>query len=87
MATFPVRMPAEEIVRRGDKIFETRIRPQLVANDAEAVVAIDADTGAFAVAKDALSAADQLRKLAPDAQVFIRRVGARALHHLGGYRR
>ena len=47
------------------------------------VVAIDIETGAYAVDENALAAARCLRARQPDAEVWFVRVGHRALHRIG----
>ena len=48
------------------------------------VVAIDVDTGSYALGKNAIVASESLRDQRPDAQVWLMRVGHRALYHFGG---
>lgn len=73
----------EEIARRGDELYEHRIRAQVEADGHGKIVAIDIQTGAHAVADTALSAARYLRATQPDAEIYFVRVGHRALHHIG----
>ncbi|XHX76948.1 MAG: hypothetical protein RBJ76_21285 [Stenomitos frigidus ULC029] len=47
------------------------------------IVAIDIETGAFDVADDSLTAAKQLLKRYPDAQIYGVRIGHRAVHRFG----
>jgi hypothetical protein len=47
------------------------------------VVAIDIETGAYAIDDTALAAARRLRTQHPDAAVWFVRVGHRALHRIG----
>ena len=80
-----IRRPAEETARLGDEIYEREIRPQVEADHHGAYVAIDVDSGSWAVGDSILAAADQLRVQSPDAHdVWSIRVGFRALHHFGG---
>jgi hypothetical protein len=44
---------------------------------------IDIETGAFEVGNDSLTAAKQLLKRYPDAQIFGIRIGHRAFHRFG----
>ncbi|XGV95810.1 MAG: hypothetical protein ACAF41_24095 [Leptolyngbya sp. BL-A-14] len=46
-------------------------------------MAIDIETGAFEVGDDSLTAAKQLLKLYPDAQIFGIRIGHHAVHRFG----
>ena len=77
------RSSAEEVARRGDEIYERTIRAQVEATHHGKVVAIDIETGAYAVDDNALAAARCLRAQYPEAEVWFVRVGHRALHHIG----
>ena len=74
---------AEEVASRGDEIYETQIRSQVETDHRGEIVAIDVDSGAFEIAKTALSAAERLLAKIPSAEIWCVRVGHRALHHVG----
>lgn len=79
------RRPKEETARLGDEIYERDIRPQVEADHHGEVVAIDVDSGAWSVGDNVIVATDQLRAKRSDAvDVWLLRVGYRALHHFGG---
>lgn len=78
------RYSANEAARRGDEIYERTIRPQMEATDYGRVVAIDIETGAYAIDDTALAAVRRLRVQKPHAAVWFVRVGHRALHRIGG---
>ena len=81
----PARRPAKETARLGDEIYERDIRPRVEADHHGAYVAIDVDSGSWAVADSILAAAERLREQCPKAHdVCTVRVGFRALHHFGG---
>ena len=76
---------AEETERLGDQIYERDIRRRIEADHQGEVVAIDVDTGSWAIGDNVIAATDQLRTQCPDAvDVWLVRVGYRALHHFGG---
>lgn len=79
----PRRYSAEETARRGDMIYEQAIRAQVEPEHVGEVVAIDIESGAWAIAEDALSAARALRAREPDAEVWLVRVGSRFLYRIG----
>ncbi len=80
-----IRRPAEETARLGDEIYERDIRREVEADHHGEVVAIDVETGSWAVGDDVIAATDRLRGQRPDAiDVWLLRVGHRALHHFGG---
>ncbi len=79
------RRPAEETARLGEAIYEREIRAQVAADHHGEYVAIDIDTGCWAIAADLRTASKRLREDQPDAtDVWLLRVGHRALHHFGG---
>lgn len=77
--------PAEEAARLGKEIYERDIRAQVEVDHDGECVAIDVNSGRWAVADDSLAAASELRSRHPDAvDVWGIRVGHRALFHFGG---
>lgn len=76
----------EEFARRGNAIFEERVRPHVdVERDAHKFVAIDVETGDYAVHEDERQATEQLLKSQPDARgrIWYRRVGSESAHRIG----
>ena len=81
----PTRRHAEETARLGDEIYERDIRPQVEATHHGEIVAIDVDSGSWAIADSELAAAKRLRAQRPDAiDVWLLRVGYRAIAGIGG---
>ncbi len=78
------RYSAEETARRGDEIYERTIRAQVETTRYGKVVAIDIETGAYAIDDNAMTAARGLRAQHPDAEIWFVRVGHRVLHRIGG---
>jgi hypothetical protein len=83
MPTQQPRYTAEETARRGDEIYEREVRARVEAGNRGKVVAIDIETGAYALGETALAAAKRLRVRHPDAEIWFVRVGHRALHRIG----
>ena len=80
-----VRRPAQETARLGDEAYERDIRPQVEATHHGEVVAIDVDSGSWAIADSVLGAAGLLRVQCPGAtNVWSVRVGHRAVYSFGG---
>jgi len=77
------RYSPEETARRGDAIYENMVRAHVEPEHQGEVVAIDVESGAYALGEDALTAARRLRTQQPDAEVWLVRVGSRALHRIG----
>ena len=82
--TGPTR-PKDEIARLGDEIYERDVREQVVADHDGEYVAIDVESGKWAVADELLAARERLREKQPEAiDVWLLRVGYRAVGSLGG---
>ncbi len=73
----------EEFARRGDEIYESTIRPQVEADNYGKIVAIDIETGTFAIADDTLAASQKLLAKCPHSQTWVVRIGHRAVHRFG----
>ena len=79
------RRPKEETARLGDEIYQRDIKAQVEAGHDGEYVAIDVDSGHWAVAESELAASDSLRTKCPDAiDVWLLRVGYRAVASIGG---
>ena len=76
--------PIEETARLGDAIYEERVRARVEREHYGDVVAIDVNSGDYAVADEVLAAADALRQRRPNADIWFVRVGFRALDRIGG---
>ncbi len=78
-------LSAEETARRGDEIYERQIRSQVEPANFGKIVAIDVETGTYALEETALAASRHLQALHPSTEVWFVRVGHRALHHIGAH--
>jgi hypothetical protein len=83
MQTRQPRYSKEEFARRGQEIYERDIRSQVEAGNEGKIVAIDIETGNYALGEDILSATKPLHAQKPDAQVWVVRIGHRAVHRIG----
>ena len=81
--TPPVR-PREEIARLGGEIYERDIRSQVEADHHGEIVAIDVDSGDFAIAENVTAAWERLVSRHPDGGFWFVRIGHTAVYHLGG---
>ena len=78
------RRPREETARLGKELYERDIRPQVESDHHGEIVAIDVDSGSWAVANGEIAAVDRLRELRPGAvNILCERVGYRALRSFG----
>jgi hypothetical protein len=78
------RISREEFAARGERIFHCDIEPALRAEDLNKYVAIDIETGRFAVDADDYAATEQLLRKSPEAQIWLVRVGHPAAYRIGG---
>jgi hypothetical protein len=77
------RYDMEEVARRGDEIYERAVLPHLKPEDAGKLVLIDIETESWEMDRDEIAASDRLRARIPDAQVWMRLVGARHARRFG----
>ena len=80
----PARRSAEETGRLGDEIYERDIRSQVEETHHGKIVAIDVDSGDYAIGDMVVTAAERLRERRPEAAVWAVRIGYRTLRHFGG---
>lgn len=80
----PSRRTAEEAGRLGDEIYERDIRQKVEETHHGKIVAIDVDSGDYAIGDMVVTAAKRLRERRPDADVWAVRVGYTALVSFGG---
>ncbi|WP_019500765.1 hypothetical protein [Pseudanabaena sp. PCC 6802] len=77
------RYSKEEFARRGDEIYESKVRPQVEQGNHGKIVAIDIETGDFEVDVREIAACDRLETRYPDAQIWIVRIGSRHIRRFG----
>ena len=80
----PVQRSAEEVGRLGDEIYERDIRTQVESTCHGKIVAIDIDSGDYAIGDTVLIASERLREQRPGADVWSVRVGFQTLRNFGG---
>ena len=80
----PVRRPAEERARLGDEIYERDIRPHFEESHVGKTVAIDVDSGTFAIGDNAIDSSERVRAQCPDADIWLMRVGYKTFRSFGG---
>ena len=79
------RIASEEIMRRGQKLYEQTIAPQVETepNIGKQIV-IDIETGEYDIDEDGLAATLRLQAKHPDAALYGARIGYDAVYSLGG---
>jgi hypothetical protein len=78
------RYSKEEFARRGNALYETKVRPNLKKKDDGKFVAIDIETGEYAIATKELTACKRLEARLPDPQTWLMRIGSKYLYTFGG---
>ena len=79
----PKRRTNEEARRRGEEIYERDIRPKVEKTHHGKIVAIDMDTGDYAIGDMAVTTAERLLERRPDADIWCVKVGYPALRKTG----
>lgn len=83
MAKNQPRYSKEEFAQRGDALYERKIKSEIEQANEGKFVAIDIETGEYEMDEDELAAVDRLLARIPDAQIWLRRIGSRYIHHFG----
>ncbi len=69
------RIPENEIVPRGEEIYERGIRPTLGPENEGSFVVVDVETGDYEVSADENEASERMEGRRPDTVFFVLRVG------------
>ena len=83
MAVRQPKYSKEEFRRRGEEIYETKIRPWAEKDHLGEIAAIDIETGEYEIDKESIVASDRLLARLPDAQVWYERIGYNAVLTFG----
>jgi hypothetical protein len=78
------RYSADDIGRRGEAIYEQRLRAVLEEGNRGKVLVIDIETGDYELGDDELILARRLRSKNPDAALYGMRIGYPSLARVGG---
>ncbi len=79
------RLTSEETFRLGREIYERDIRHQVEADHVGKIVAIDVESGSWAMGHETMDARESLRAKRPEAlNVLFERVGYRTVASMGG---
>lgn len=70
----------EEIVRRGEELYEREIRARLDPQHRGRFLVLDVRSGEYEIADTAIEAIDRLRSRKPGAMLYILRVGFRTAY-------
>lgn len=80
------RYTKAETARLGQERYRKDVQPLVEAAHFGEFVAIDIESGAYALDKDDYTATEKLLALRPDAQIWLMRVGHAATRRMGGPR-
>lgn len=78
------RRTPEEIARRGQAIYDQRIRPQVEATDRGKYLVLDVDSGDYEIDEDHIVASDRAAARHPGGTLYGVRIGYPVLGHIGG---
>ena len=79
------RYSGEEIVRRGEELYEASIRHKIeTSENIGKIVSIDIETGDYAVDADPVVAGLRIQSRHPEAAIYGKRIGYDAAFALGG---
>jgi hypothetical protein len=84
MATQHKPLTIDEIAERGTQLYETKIRPLVEDGNVGRYLAIDVETGDYAVADQRHDAVTKVREKNPNAQMWGLRIGHIAAASFGG---
>ena len=73
----------DEVVRKGEALYEERIRPKVGADEQGKFLVVDIETGEFLLDKDELQALKRAKARNPDAVLYMLRVGYSTAYRLG----
>ena len=81
----PPKYSSDETARRAEEWYSGDLRQQLETEEnLGRILAIDVDTGDYAIANDVLTAAHQVQTRKPEADLYMFRIGYPAVHKIGG---
>ena len=75
--------PSKEIVRRGEELYEKRIRSIVEPDNKGKYLTIDIETGDYEMGDDQLTVAERSLAKHPGAALYIKRVGYDAALRIG----
>jgi len=79
-----LRYTSDEIVRRGQALYEQQIRAKMEASDKGRFLVLDIETGEYEIDVDERTALKRAKAKNPDAALYILRVGYATAYRLGG---
>jgi hypothetical protein len=78
------RFSSEEIGRRGQELYDQKIRPKVEAGNKGKYLIIDIETGDYELGEDLMALSDHLHARHEDAALYAIRIGYPATGRIGG---
>lgn len=78
------RYPSDEIIRRGQALYEQEIRTRVEEGNKGNFLALDIETGGYEIDVDELAAIRRAKAKNPGGALYIVRIGYPAAYRLGG---
>jgi hypothetical protein len=78
------RFSDDEIVRRGEELYNQQIRPKVEAGNEGKFLVLDIETGEGEIDADSRAAFDRAAAKRPDAPLYILRIGFPTAVRIGG---
>lgn len=85
MEVLKPRYNAMEFAKRGQSLYQEKVKSRMTDKDIGKFVAIDIETGAYEIDLDDYKATQRLLEHQPTAQIWLVRVGERTTYRIGGY--
>ncbi len=86
MPTQSTRLSMDEVADRGTVIYETKLRPLVETGNIGRILAIDVESGDYAIADERADAVKVLRDKNCNAQIWVLRIGPVAVARITGYK-
>ena len=77
------RYTDEEVVRRGETLYEQQIKPEVKDADRGKFLVLDIETGAYEIDANELTALNRVKRRNPDSVLYMLRIGRPAAYRLG----
>ena len=78
------RYSSPEIVRRGQALYEQRLRAQVAAGNMGKFLVLDIETEEYEIDTDERAALQRAKAKRPDAPLYLLRIGSSTAYRLGG---
>lgn len=78
------RYSSEEIVRRGQALYDQQLCNQVAAGNTGKFLVLDIETGEYEIDRDELAALKRAKAKRPEAPLYMLRIGYPAAYRIGG---